>query len=122
METKTKIRNMLNYKHTENTYFKSTQPSCTVPDQTMSLKTLLERNSRGLPIEGNHHEPMYYGNETPINPKTLDLTEIHELAMENQQLINNLQDELRESEKTKNKNKIKKQLLQEIEDEKNITP
>ena len=98
MEIQTKIRNMLNYKQSENNYFKSMQPSCTIPDQTMSLKTLLERNSRGLPIIGNVNEPMYHGEDTPINPKTLDLTEVHELANLNAQLIKNLKGELTEKE------------------------
>lgn len=116
------VKTPLNYNYKNNNYFKTTLPSCTVPDQTMSLKTLLERNSRGLPITGQEKEPQYYGDENPpINPKTLDLTEINQLASENASLIKQLQDELRESTSKKEKEKLKKLLLKEIE-EQNQTP
>lgn len=56
----------------------NTQPSMTVPDQTMSIQTILERYSRGLPIGGRTDE--YYDEEdTMPDYRKLDLTEIAEL-------------------------------------------
>lgn len=56
-----------------------TQPSKTVPDQTMSIKTILERYARGLPVGGRLDE--YYDEEDTLpNPLTLDLAERQELA------------------------------------------
>jgi len=55
------------------------EPSMTVPDQTMSIRTILERYSRGLPIGGRVDD--YYDEEDTLpNPLTLDLAERQELA------------------------------------------
>lgn len=54
-------------------------PSMTVPDQTMSLKDILTRYARGLPIEGEKF-PVYHGEEEmPPDLKKMDLSEIHDL-------------------------------------------
>lgn len=54
-------------------------PSQTIPDQSMSIKTILERYARGLPVGGRLDE--YYDEEDTLpNPLTLDLAERQELA------------------------------------------
>jgi hypothetical protein len=55
------------------------QVSKTVPDQSMTVRELLERNKRGLPLTGEGH-PLYHGDEDYYpNLKTMDLSEIAEL-------------------------------------------
>lgn len=55
------------------------KPSRTVPDQTMPLRTLLDRYARGLPISGPSLHPVYHGEEFMPDVKRLDISEIHEL-------------------------------------------
>lgn len=55
------------------------QPSMTVPDQTMSLREILDRFARGLPV-GGHKVPLYDDGENDLpNFQTLDLAERQEL-------------------------------------------
>jgi hypothetical protein len=61
-------------------YEKNYQPSLTIPDQTMSIRTILERHSRGLPIDGVKI-PIYEGEENDLPDwRRLDLAERQELA------------------------------------------
>lgn len=56
--------------------------SLTIPDQTMSIRTLIDRHSRGLPLSGVR-ESIYEEEDNPtsgINPKTLDLTDYEKLT------------------------------------------
>lgn len=55
-------------------------PSLTVPDQTMSIKTILERYTRGLPVTGVMSEPIWDGDEPQIDMRTLDLAEREDLV------------------------------------------
>ncbi len=75
-----KIKTSMNSSEFEKNYEKNSQPSLTVPDQTMSIRTILERHSRGLPISslGN---PIYNGPDDDLPDfRTLDLAERQELA------------------------------------------
>lgn len=57
----------------------NTQPSKTVPDQTMSLRDILTRYANGIPID--QKIPIYEGEDgIGINPLTLDLAEREALA------------------------------------------
>ena len=61
-------------------YESNYQPSLTIPDQTMSIRTILERHSRGLPIDGIK-TPIYEGEENDLPDwRRLDLAEREELA------------------------------------------
>lgn len=56
-------------------------PSMTIPDQTMSIPEILRRFASGLPLQGNKN-PIYDGEDDileGIDPRTLDISEIHEL-------------------------------------------
>lgn len=81
-------------------------PSMTVPDQTMSIRTILERYSRGLPIGGRTDD--YYDEEdTMPDYRTLDLSEIQELREEvkttfekhRKKVINNVDNSVENSER-----------------------
>lgn len=70
------------------------QPSLTVPDQTMSIKEIMNRFAKGLPIEGQK-VPVYHGEEDYLpDYKSLDLTERQELLEHTKQTIKNLKSHL----------------------------
>jgi hypothetical protein len=61
-------------------YEVNTLPSLTIPDQTMSIRTILERHSRGLPIDGVK-TPIWEGEDNDLPDwRRLDLAERQELA------------------------------------------
>jgi len=73
-------------KHTMNSnlfpknYEINTKPSLTIPDQTMSIRTILDRHSRGLPIDAVK-VPIWDGEENDLPDwRRLDLAERQELA------------------------------------------
>ena len=71
---------------------KFTMPSQTVPDQTMSMKTILERYAKGLPV-ADGKEPIWDEdpeNSAGINPRTLDLVDLQEMGLKNAERIKNL--------------------------------
>lgn len=74
------------------------QPSLTVPDQTMSLRELLHRHTRGLPL---HHveRPTYYNENETIDLKTLDLVDIQDLKDNIQENIEDLSNQIRAQQK-----------------------
>lgn len=82
-----KVRTWLNYNHLAELGELNNMPSMTVPDQTMSIKTLLERNARGLPLEGarvplydsDSSKPDYDDPDHIPDPRYLDLAEREEL-------------------------------------------
>lgn len=73
-------------------------PSMTIPDQSLSVKEILDRFARGLPLEGQR-VPIYDGEEN-------DMPDITHMDLADQQTIKeNYQAELEEL----NQNQIKKQ-------------
>lgn len=96
-----KIKNPLNYNHQEEYYQVITDKSQTVPDQTMSIKTIMERYAKGLPI-ANALSPIYEDDDTPssgINPRTLDLVDIQEMRINNAERIEYLEETIKRSRK-----------------------
>lgn len=84
-----KIKNSLNANQFEKRYKKFTMPSLTVPDQSMSIRTILERYSRGLPVGGRLD--IYYDEEDTLpDIKTLDLADRQELAETYENEINEI--------------------------------
>lgn len=65
---------------------KTIGPSLTVPDQSLSLRTIIERYSRGLPVNApmaipqTDKEPDDFDDYIP-NFKTLDHAEVHDLML-----------------------------------------
>jgi hypothetical protein len=72
-----KVNTIYNYDHKEQKYEENNQPSQTVPDQTMSIREIIDRYANGGVIE--QFQP-YYGEEedfTEMLPNTykMDLAE-----------------------------------------------
>lgn len=78
----TLVKTWMNAKLHPKNYEVNNEPSQTVPDQTMSIRTLLDRYARGLPI-GGLKEAIWQDddeyNDLP-DPRSLDLAERQELA------------------------------------------
>lgn len=58
-----KIRTTQNSYLFQKTYEITNLPSETVPDQTMSMRTIVERYARGLPITGSGRTPIWAGGD-----------------------------------------------------------
>jgi len=81
-----KVKNSLNANEFPKNYRKILTPSLTVPDQTMPLKTILERYARGLPVGGR--TDVYYDEDDDMpDYRTLDLAEIQELKESSKETI-----------------------------------
>jgi len=95
-----KVRNQYNGKLFPSDGEKNFGPSLTVPDQTMSIKEILDRYARGLPMEGK--VPIYEGEDGDgIDPRRLDLSERQELQMQYSLELEELTKKLNENQNTK---------------------
>lgn len=90
------IRTTSNYDHTQIEYKTFTMPSMTIPDQTMSIREILEKHSRGLDIGGSK-DSIFEEDDEPtsgVNPKTLDLVDFQELKEQTKEKITKLTAEI----------------------------
>jgi hypothetical protein len=74
---KPRIKYNFEFQHLKIQGQKFTQPSMTIPDQTMSIPELIRRYAQGLPL-GAPRVPIYEGEDDPmqgVNFKKLDLSE-----------------------------------------------
>lgn len=86
MKTKT-VKNSLNSDQFPKNYRKNIGESQTVPEQTMSIRTILERHSRGL-LPPSGKQELYEGEEgSGIELQSLDLSEKQELYERSKQVI-----------------------------------
>jgi hypothetical protein len=73
------------------------EPSQTIPDQTMSMRTLIERYTRGLPINVSQYQSTYQEGEdfdpTP-DPLKMDLSERMEFADQAREELNQIKEKL----------------------------
>lgn len=83
-----KVKNSLNYEYKDQLGEVNTLPSMTIPDQTMSIRTIVDRYARGLPVTS--FTPIYEGEEYIPDPKTLDLVERHEMAEQIRQEVESI--------------------------------
>lgn len=96
--------NRLHVKHQYNAFQfpayreSNNQPSKTVPNQTLSLKTLLDRYGRGLPLSGNPSEPQYFQDNLMPDINKMDISEIHDLKNAIKSDIQKKQQELQDQQ------------------------
>lgn len=60
-----------------------TKADCTVPDQTMSVREIIGRFTRGQSVNGNAQAPQYHPDAPPIDYRNLDFTEREDLLLRN---------------------------------------
>lgn len=74
-----KIKNMLNAHESIKLGEVNTMPSLTKPDQSMTIREILDRYANGQPLTGQRVPMFDEGNDLP-DPRTLDYAELDELA------------------------------------------
>lgn len=68
-----------------------TQPSMTIPDQALTIRQILDRYAKGLPLGGHDINAAFYDEESEgINPHTLDLVDIEQISEETMEKVNKL--------------------------------
>jgi len=109
-----KIRNIFNaHEFTDNEVI--SEPSQTIPDQSMSVRELLQRYASGLPLGGSK-EPIYEGEDGDgIDPRRLDLAERQELEIAARQELAEIEERLKSKKAEKSTAKLKKEDIQDIQ-------
>ena len=85
------------------------KPSETVPDQTMTMREILIRYAKGLPIDGEKTPLWEEGEGYAKDPETLDLAEREELATQAREELQQINERIKAAQQkrdAKNKNKI----------------
>lgn len=91
------------------------KPSLTIPDQTMSIRTIIDRYTRGLPVNGQMFQPTFQEGEEfdpmPDNER-LDLHDRMELAQNARQELDEIKEKLNNK---KAKSSVEPKVLPEVE-------
>lgn len=99
-----RVKNSLNAASFPKNYEVNEFPSETIPDQTMSMREILQRYARGLPLEGER-VPMY--SEDPENDlpdmRHLDLAEQQEIREQYAEELKDLEKRLKKQKDSKSK-------------------
>lgn len=103
----TRFRTWLNYKEVEPQMEVNEGESMTQPDMTLSIRELLDRYARGLPV--TLREDGYFEEEDFSEFDNLDISDIDNLKEANQENVNRLTKEFEEMQKPKPKPKVKKE-------------
>lgn len=74
--------------------------SVTIPDQTMSMRTLIDRYRRGMPLEMRMKNPLFYNGEFPDLEK-MDLSEIQQLKKQVNEDVKRMKQDLESQEEYK---------------------
>lgn len=110
-----KIKNMLNADQFIYEGETNHQPSMTIPDQTLPLKELISRFTRGLPI--TEFKPIYDENGDLPDPRKMDLVELHEMRKAAALEIQSINEKFRIEEDEKRKNAELEAFNKRVEDE-----
>lgn len=108
-----KVRNVFNTTPDEGQV--NNEPSMTVPDQSMTLRELLIRYAKGLPLEGAK-TPVFEGEDgNEIDIEKLDLAEREELAEMARKELKDISERIKtEVEKKKSK---RRSTITDVEDQ-----
>lgn len=90
-----KVWNSLTVKERKLPKFTCETASMTVPDQSMSIRQIMQQHVRGIPAQG-FQQPFYDEEDSQmgINPKTLDLIDKQEMLKQTKRQIWDMQQEL----------------------------
>jgi hypothetical protein len=109
-----KIRNMFNASEFNDDEINN-EPSATIPDQSMSVRELLQRYANGLPLGGGK-EPIYEGEDGDgIDPRRLDLAERQELEIAARQELAEIEERLKSKKVEKTVAKLSKEDIEDIQ-------
>jgi hypothetical protein len=71
------IKNQLNAKTFKKIYEQNSLPSMTIPDQSMTVREIMDRFTRGLPLNAGK-VPIYEGEEYTPDITKMDLADKHD--------------------------------------------
>lgn len=113
---KTKVWNSLNAQYRPKNYMVNTMPDMCVPDQNMSLKEIVQRYTNHLPITGKEN-PLFNDDENAlgIDARSLDLTELHDMAKDTRETISKAQQQLQKQEADKKAKEHQKMIDDTVE-------
>jgi hypothetical protein len=96
-----KVKNHLNRDQFPKKYKEFTMPTETVPDQTLSMREILDRHARGLPVPTNIPVFEQEADIDDIMPdvRTLDLSERQAFAEQAKQELNQIKEKLNKKAK-----------------------
>lgn len=90
-----KFKTQWNSNEFPSNYEKVSSLSMTIPDQSMTVKEIMDRYARGLPVSGER-VPVYHGEEfVPPELEKMDLSEIEDLKLKVFQDIADLKSKIR---------------------------
>jgi len=94
-------------------------PSLTVPDQTMSIRTILDRYAQGLPIQGQQPNPFYDTDEISegIDIRKMDLVDMQQLAEKNKEILGQYKKGLDARNKAKKKQEFEEEVARRVKAE-----
>lgn len=110
------VKTMLNREEHLYTGQTFTQKSQTIPHMALSMREILTKHASGTPITGRKSEPTYGGEEMEgINLKTLDLSEIADIAEQTKQTITNYRKTQENAQKAAQKAKQDEDIENEVQ-------
>lgn len=98
-----------------------TGESLTVPNQVLTPKEMLDRFTRGLPLDQTSRTPYYSDIELPVLEK-LDLTELHEMYQDNKKQLDEHEAREKAAKQKADKEAFKKSVIEDHEKSKSSTP
>lgn len=101
-----------------------TMPSMTIPDQSMSIKTLMEKYARGMDLGGITKKELWDddNDQMGINAKTLDLADIELMRKKNAENIKEKTDAIEKEQERRKLKEAEKQWKKEQAAEQAIGP
>lgn len=81
------FRRNYNPEYTGTKGFITTKPSMTQPDQTLSIRTLLNNHTRGIPDDTQMQKGEYYDTDIPNIQDLNDVAEYREKLAEEEQIL-----------------------------------
>jgi hypothetical protein len=95
------------YQRPDTRYQIFTDPSLTIPDQTMSLRTMVTKYVKGLPITAPNFDGVYTDDQDAIDYRKLDLAEQEEITRSVSNELKSIDDKLTQEKREKAANERK---------------
>ena len=110
-----KVKNYMNRESFPKNYKTFTQPSETIPDQTLSIRQILDRYARGIPMDVK--QPIWDENptfeENFTDPRRMDLAEREEFAKQAKIELENIKSTINTKKAKKAKDEPKNEQREE---------
>lgn len=103
MNKKIRVKTSMNAHTFEKDYRKIIGPSLTVPDQSLKLREVIERFSRGIPIPTPQNIELYEEEENLATAQGYDMRNLD--ISERQELIQNIRETVKEQKQRERKRK-----------------